>query len=75
VGGAFLLYMGARIAFDAHARAGIDATRPPRAMRSAHAFLTTFALTLSNPMTILSFVAIFAALGATLDSIIKSKLR
>lgn len=60
IGGAFLLYLGVRTFL----------TRPAEraaAARSATgllgAFASTFLLTLTNPMTILSFVAVFAALG------------
>jgi len=58
-GGAFLLYLGittflARPAESAARAAGAGV---------ASAFGSTFALTLTNPMTILSFVAAFAGLG------------
>ncbi|KWH07496.1 lysine transporter LysE [Burkholderia territorii] len=61
VGGAFLVWLAWSIARQAPAA--------PAAVRDAprasvlRDFLTTFGLTLSNPMTILSFVGIFAALG------------
>lgn len=60
IGGLFLLYLGVKIFLT-----------PPRE-RSAvgnsgrspwHACATTYFLTITNPMTILSFVAIFAGLG------------
>src|ERR1700733_1886666 len=59
IGGLFLLYLGIKLFFA-----------PPRE-RSAgnsdkspwHAFITTFLLTITNPATILSFIAIFAGLG------------
>ena len=59
VGGAFLLYLGittflARPAEQAARASGVGL---------ASAFGSTFALTLTNPMTILSFVAAFAGLG------------
>lgn len=58
-GGAFLCYLGVRSWFS------------PPAIRAAAAngrgvwgaYATTFALTLTNPMTILSFAAIFGGLG------------
>ena len=59
VGGAFLCYLGLRTAL----------TQPPveRSGKSGGrllaAYATTLALTLANPTTILSFVAIFAGLG------------
>ena len=41
-----------------------DQSQREKPERSAlHAFATTFILTLTNPMTILSFIAIFAGLG------------
>ncbi|KVA04696.1 lysine transporter LysE [Burkholderia latens] len=58
-GGAFLVWLAAGIARQAPAAARRDVARTT-VLRD---FLTTFGLTLSNPMTILSFVGIFAALG------------
>jgi threonine/homoserine/homoserine lactone efflux protein len=60
-GGAFLIWLGWSIAREAPAaQAGLPETSRTTVLRD---FLTTFALTLSNPMTILSFIAVFAALG------------
>jgi threonine/homoserine/homoserine lactone efflux protein len=58
-GGFFLVYLGIRTFFS---RPGGE---PAVARRSGLAgdFLSTFFLTLTNPLTILSFVAIFAGLG------------
>jgi len=58
-GGLFLLYLGLRafIAPPATTAAGA----PVRGLAGAYA--TTLVLTLTNPMTILSFAAIFAGLG------------
>lgn len=60
VGGGFLCYLGART-FVAR-----PATRTAEARGSglSGAWASTFVLTLTNPTTILSFVAIFAGLGA-----------
>jgi len=66
IGGLFLLYLGTKIFLT-----------PPRersAMRNSdrspwHACATTYFLTVTNPMTILSFVAIFAGLGLGSTSI------
>jgi threonine/homoserine/homoserine lactone efflux protein len=60
-GGAFLVWMAWSIAREAPATtaAGQESARTP----VTRDFLTTFALTLSNPLTILSFIAAFAALG------------
>ncbi|CAM2147024.1 Lysine transporter LysE [Pararobbsia alpina] len=60
-GGLFLLWL-ARAMFRMHAQT--DAPRAA-AVSVPRAFATTFALTLSNPTTILSFIAMFAALGAS----------
>jgi threonine/homoserine/homoserine lactone efflux protein len=66
VGGFFLLYLGLRI-FRQQPRKG-DEIRSQRAYphspkQLARDFVSTFFLTLTNPATILSFVAIFAGLG------------
>ena len=61
IGGVFLIYLGVKTLLS----------RPPQ--EAAHvsekktlaAFASVFALTLSNPMTILSFIGIFAGLGAS----------
>lgn len=60
VGGLFLCYLGART-FLASPEERISATNP---LGLAGIYLSTFFLTLTNPMTIISFAAIFAALGA-----------
>lgn len=59
VGGLFLLYLGARtfLARPGERAAAVEG----RGLLGAYA--STLALTLTNPMTILSFVAIFAGLG------------
>ncbi len=76
VGGAFLLWVawrtfgavpgvaatGPGIAADAAEGAGASG-RPRRGL--AGAFLSTLGLTLTNPMTILSFAALFVGLGVT----------
>jgi len=60
-GGAFLVWMAWGIAKDSRTA---SPARDDRAFASTFKdFLTTFALTLSSPMTILSFIAVFAALG------------
>lgn len=59
VGGVFLCYLGART-FLASPEERISATNP---LGLAGIYLSTFFLTLTNPMTIISFAAIFAALG------------
>jgi threonine/homoserine/homoserine lactone efflux protein len=59
IGGAYLCYLGARIAIS---RPGTD-TPTGSARGLIQVYLSTLALTLTNPTTILSFVAIFAGLG------------
>lgn len=60
-GGAFLLWLAWAIAREKPAApAVVSETTRTSPMRE---FLTTFGLTLSNPMTIISFIGIFAALG------------
>jgi threonine/homoserine/homoserine lactone efflux protein len=59
VGGLFLLYLGIKTLLSKPAE---DAAKAEgKGLLGAYA--STFVLTLTNPMTILSFVAIFAALG------------
>ncbi|HEY3062602.1 MAG TPA: LysE family transporter [Chloroflexota bacterium] len=64
VGGTFLLYLGVRTV-----RAAPSAKAATTASVSGllSAFASTLALTLSNPMTILSFVGIFAGLGLSVE--------
>ncbi|MCY1502129.1 homoserine/Threonine efflux protein [compost metagenome] len=60
-GAAFLAWMGVqllRAPATTQARAAEDAATPVKAL------LSVFVLTLANPMTILSFVAVFASLGS-----------
>jgi threonine/homoserine/homoserine lactone efflux protein len=59
-GGLFLLYLGVKTAL---ARPAAAAAPAPGKGGLAAAFASTFALTLANPTTIASFVAVFAALG------------
>ena len=59
VGGCFLCYLGLKTYF-----ADTTATTVPTARNDLPtAYITTFGLTLTNPMTILSFAAIFSGLG------------
>jgi threonine/homoserine/homoserine lactone efflux protein len=58
-GGAFLVYLGCRIFFSTPPELGV--TRPGRNL--ARDYASTLALTLTNPMTIISFAAVFTGLG------------
>jgi threonine/homoserine/homoserine lactone efflux protein len=59
IGGAVLVWLGARTLISRPSTAAADAERPGLAA----AFVSIFALTMTNPMTIISFAAVFAALG------------
>jgi threonine/homoserine/homoserine lactone efflux protein len=59
VGGFFLLYLGIRTILAAPAQAAKGGQR----RQLLNNYLSTLGLTLTNPTTILSFVAIFAGLG------------
>jgi threonine/homoserine/homoserine lactone efflux protein len=74
IGGLFLCYLGARTFFSSGGRTSTSAAarvepRPPEHTVNARAgglmgaYVSTLFLTLTNPMTILSFVAIFAGFG------------
>jgi threonine/homoserine/homoserine lactone efflux protein len=79
VGGLFLIYLGMRtflappvarsVATSAAPVTAPDSARPAQAADHigskglSGAYFSTFALTLTNPLTILSFAAIFAGLG------------
>lgn len=60
MGGAFLVWLAWGIARDM--RKPLSESKEEVSAAAARDFLTAFGLTLSNPMTILSFIAIFAAL-------------
>jgi threonine/homoserine/homoserine lactone efflux protein len=60
VGGLFLCYLGVRTWMAAPAATAKATRRQPGLVT---AWATTFALTVTNPATILSFAAIFAGLG------------
>jgi threonine/homoserine/homoserine lactone efflux protein len=59
VGGVFLCYLGIKT-FLARP---VEQAAPAKGNDSISAYASTFFLTLTNPMTILSFAAIFAGLG------------
>jgi threonine/homoserine/homoserine lactone efflux protein len=59
IGGVFLCYLGLKIFFAAPAKQEVSV----KGGGLASAYASTFILTLTNPLTILSFAAIFAGLG------------
>ena len=59
IGGGFLCFLGVRIFLSAPS----EQAAPAKRIGVFSAFASTFFLTLSNPVTILSFAAIFAGLG------------
>jgi threonine/homoserine/homoserine lactone efflux protein len=61
-GGAFLIYLGLRTCL---ARKLEGAPSPVTHKTLIADFLSTFFLTVTNPLTILSFIAVFAGLGLT----------
>jgi threonine/homoserine/homoserine lactone efflux protein len=60
VGGLFLLYLGVRVLLSHPAEKPADLKTNPSVIGD---YLSTFFLTITNPMTILSFAAVFAGLG------------
>lgn len=64
-GGLFLLYLGVKTALS---RPATKAAAPAGRAGLLGAFASTFALTLANPTTIISFAAVFAALGLRAES-------
>lgn len=67
VGGAFLLYLGVRTLFstaeDIEEKPSQDEAKQPQKPNLLGDYVSTFALTITNPLTILAFLAIFAGLG------------
>ena len=59
VGGFFLLYLGIRTFFSTPS----EKTTIPSCKTRIQDFISTFFLTITNPMTIFSYLAIFAGLG------------
>jgi threonine/homoserine/homoserine lactone efflux protein len=62
IGGGFLLYLGIRTVLTKPASKAVETEKTGNL---ATAYLSTFLLTLTNPLTILSFAAIFAGIGAS----------
>jgi threonine/homoserine/homoserine lactone efflux protein len=72
VGGVFLVYLGARTFMRPGAVLPATGKLPTLLPPGWHAaFMSTFLLTLANPMTMLSFAAVFAGLGVTPAAVIK----
>lgn len=59
IGGLFLIYLGLKTVFTKPAERAADA----KANNYVGAYTSTFLLTLTNPLTILSFAAVFAGIG------------
>ena len=64
IGGAFLCYLGIRTFMS---KPAVDAA-PAHGKGLISAYSSTLVLTLTNPMTILSFVAVFAGFGLGVSS-------
>jgi len=64
IGGLFLCYLGVRAFFAKTS----EAPAAPNRSGLAGAYFSTFLLTVTNPMTILSFAAVFAGLGLATSS-------
>jgi threonine/homoserine/homoserine lactone efflux protein len=65
IGGVFLLWLAWRTFTAVPGEAAHEVERPRRGLPGA--YLSTLALTLTNPLTILSFAALFVGLGITGD--------
>ena len=63
VGGLFLCYLGVRTLLSAPAERAAAGEARREAHSAGAAYTSTFLLTITNPMTILAFVAIFAGAG------------
>ncbi|HTY50033.1 MAG TPA: LysE family transporter [Steroidobacteraceae bacterium] len=68
LGGVFLLYLGARTFLSKPSLPTLRPGGPPPGAWPA--FLSTLLLTLANPMTILSFAAVFAGVGVPPSGIV-----
>lgn len=59
LGGFFLLYLGIKL----FSTQSVENTKDKSEQSSWHALVTTYLLTMTNPATVLSFLAIFSGLG------------
>ena len=64
IGGVFLLYLGLRIILSKPAQREREQATTIKGKNLLAAYVSTLFLTLTNPLTILSFAAIFAGIGA-----------
>lgn len=64
LGGLFLLYLGGKTILTKPAERAAQTTQTIGMTNFVGAYVSTLLLTLTNPLTILSFAAIFAGLGA-----------
>jgi threonine/homoserine/homoserine lactone efflux protein len=73
IGGLFLVYLGVRTILTKPAERAVSAAQTNNFLG---AYVSTFLLTLTNPLTILSFAAVFAGIGVggTSHSIITASL-
>jgi threonine/homoserine/homoserine lactone efflux protein len=62
-GGIFLLFLGVRIFLAIPASSAVNETSPGKKTGLLNYYASTFLLTITNPLTILSFAAIFAGIG------------
>ncbi len=60
IGGIFLCYLGIKTFFS---KGAISTSDRGGVLKPSAAFMTTFFLTLTNPMTVVSFIGIYAGLG------------
>jgi threonine/homoserine/homoserine lactone efflux protein len=63
IGGGFLLYLGIKTFLSRPSQVDNSSSSLDRSVNLTGNYLSTFFLTLTNPLTILSFAAIFAGLG------------
>jgi threonine/homoserine/homoserine lactone efflux protein len=63
IGGFFLCWLGIRTLTEKPPQTAAETKLKKQSFGLFHAWTSTFFLTLTNPMTLLSFAAIFAALG------------
>jgi threonine/homoserine/homoserine lactone efflux protein len=65
IGGIFLIYLGLKMFLKHSSKPNNKVNTDKSAL---HAFIVTFTLTLTNPMTIMSFIAIFAGIGVGMNN-------